>query len=424
MIPANLAESELIAQCLVNRNDMYEAISQLDSCHFDVRVHRLIFDAMKSKQSNDVVIISDVIGDEHTLYLFDLIDRYVSGNIGSRIAVVKEKYALRKIDEAAKKASAECGNPDVNAEDIGNRLQSAILEATSGNKKASDPEEIKLIIPKVFEKLENIQKGVVRDISSGLRDLDEILYISNGEVICIAARPGQGKTALGLKIAGHAALVQNKLVVIFSLEMPKVQIATRLVFINASLSLNDCRAGTMPKKDYPKLSMAASQLFETNIVIDDTPAIKDVEIINKCRKIELQKGKIGLIMVDYLQLAKTAEKTHSREQEVATVSRNLKTLAKMFNCPVLELAQLSRAMEVQNRPPQLSDLRESGGIEQDADAIVFIYRPEAFDSENPELKNVAHLIVAKQRDGSVGVATTVYHKETMRFLDKAKDDYG
>jgi replicative DNA helicase len=263
------------------------------------------------------------------------------------------------------------------------------------------------------------RKQYVTGVPTGFIDFDEMTAgLQRGDLIVIAGRPSTGKTAFALNIAQHAACVQGIGVAIFSLEMSKAQIGIRLLCSEARISSTKLRTGFLSKKDWPHLTRAAGILAEAPIFIDDTAVMTDLELRAKARRIKAEKG-VGLIIVDYLQLVRGRGRQESRQQEVSDVTRSLKALAKELNVPVVAVSQLSRAVEHrQSKRPQLSDLRESGAIEQDADLVAFIHRPHVGprEPEEPEADSgVAELIIGKQRNGPTGTVKLAFLKEFARF---------
>jgi len=260
----------------------------------------------------------------------------------------------------------------------------------------------------------------VTGLRSGFRDLDQkTAGLQPSDLIILAARPSMGKTALALNIATNVALLNQATVAIFSLEMSKEQLVTRTISAHARVSSERIRTGYLGDADFDELFRAADELSQATIFIDDTPAINVMELRSKCRRIKSDHG-LGLVVVDYLQLMRGPEGTHSREQEISEISRSLKALAKELSVPVIALSQLNRSLESrQNRRPILSDLRESGAIEQDADLVMFIYRDEVYN-EKTEEKGVAEVIIAKQRNGPIGTVKLVFQGSFTRFDNLAE----
>ena len=271
-----------------------------------------------------------------------------------------------------------------------------------------------------LEKLYN-QKGNVTGITTGFIDLDnKTAGLHNSDLIIIAARPAMGKSAFAINIATNAAIKANVPVVIFNLEMSKEQVGNRILCSEAMVDSNKIRTGQIEDEDWMKLATTLGELSEAPIYIDDTPGISIMEIRAKCRKLKIEKN-IGLIVIDYLQLIQgTGKKNASREQEISEISRSLKILAKELDVPVIALSQLSRTAEKRDdKRPMLSDLRESGAIEQDADIVMFLYRDDYYN-EDTEKKNVAEVILAKHRGGSTGTVELAWMPSFTKFANLGK----
>ena len=291
------------------------------------------------------------------------------------------------------------------------------------NQKGYSP--IKDILVDSFTELEELynRKEHITGVPTGFADLDyRTAGLHGSELILVAARPAMGKSAFALNIATNAALRGNTPVAIFSLEMSKAQLVNRILCSEAMVDSNKVRTGKLEDEDWGKLAEAIGPLSETGIYIDDTPGISVMEIRAKCRKLKLEKN-IGLVVIDYLQLVQGSNKRNgSREQEISEISRSLKILAKELDVPVIALSQLSRAVE--QRPdhrPMLSDLRESGAIEQDADIVMFLYRDDYYN-EDSEKKNVAEVIIAKHRGGSTGTVDLGWLGSYTKFVNLSKRD--
>ena len=282
------------------------------------------------------------------------------------------------------------------------------------------------VAERVFEKIQEFAKRdthALTGLATGFRDLDIITSgLQPSDLIIIAARPSMGKTALVLNIAQRAAVNERAVVAIFSLEMSKEQLAMRMLSSQASIDARMLRTGSLSTKDWTRLAEGIGVLADTNLHIDDTPGISVLEMRAKLRRLAVEQKKLDLIIVDYLQLMGGGGRNENRQQEVSKISRDLKALAKEFDAPVIALSQLSRAPEARNPPkPMMSDLRESGSIEQDADVVAFIYRADYYskevDSIPEEERNVAELIIAKQRNGPTDTIKLVFLKQFTRFED-------
>jgi len=264
-------------------------------------------------------------------------------------------------------------------------------------------------------------KSDVTGVTTGFKDLNKkINGFQRTDLILIAARPAMGKTAFSLNLVQNAAIKGNASVAVFSLEMSKEQLVQRMLASQSSVDLKKIKTGTLGDSDWPRIIDAMAVLSDTKIHIDDTPGIKISELRSKCRKLKIEQG-LDLVLIDYLQLMEGDGRNESRQQEIAQISRSLKILAKELNCPVIALSQLSRAPEQRaDHRPMLSDLRESGSIEQDADIVMFLYRDEYYNADS-ESKNICEVIISKNRHGETGSVELVWLGEVQRFGDKLRD---
>lgn len=354
-------------------------------------------------------------------YLAELPDKVpTTANALKYIKIVEEKATLRSLIKTANEIIELGYDPTEDVEDIMAGAEKKIFNIVQ-NKGQKDYSPIKDILVDSFIQLEELynRKQHVTGVPSGFFDLD---YKTSGfhgsELILIAARPAMGKSAFVLNIATNAAMKANVPVVIFSLEMAKEQMVNRILCSEAMVDSNKVRTGKLEEDDWTQLAGAVGPLSEANIYIDDTPGISVMKIMAKCRKLKAEK-QIGMIIIDYLQLVQGSGKRNgSREQEIAEISRSLKILAKELNVPVIALSQLSRAVE--QRPdhrPMLSDLRESGSIEQDADIVMFLYRDDYYTKEQCEKPGIAEVILAKHRGGSTGKIELRWVGEYTKFLN-------
>ena len=262
----------------------------------------------------------------------------------------------------------------------------------------------------------------ITGLSTGFADLDEKTSgWQPSDLVIIAGRPSMGKTSFAMNMAEHAVLHQEKPVLVFSMEMPASQLIMRMMSSLGKIDQTKLRAGNLSEDDWPRLSSAASRLKDRPLFIDDTPGITPMELRNRIRQVTREHGQPGMVLVDYLQLMSGSVATENRTNEISQISRELKNIAREFNCPVIALSQLSRNLE--NRPnkrPINSDLRESGAIEQDADVVVFIYRDEVYNEESPD-KGVAEIIIGKQRNGPIGTCKLTFLGKYTRFENLARD---
>ena len=348
-----------------------------------------------------------------------------SANVKYYAEIVSEKSMLRRLIKLNDDISNMCY--------LGKEPMEAVLETTEKKvfelvqkRNTGDFVPIKDVVLNALEKIELASKtsGSVTGIPTGFLDLDyKMAGLQPSDLILVAARPSMGKTAFVLNIAQHVAFKAKKSVAIFSLEMSKEQLVNRLFALEAQVDSQSLRTGNLKDEDWEKLIESAGIIGKSNMIIDDTPGISISELRSKCRKFKLEHG-LDLIIIDYLQLmtGRVGGRSESRQQEISDISRALKGLARELNVPVIALSQLSRAVE--QRPdhrPMLSDLRESGAIEQDADVVMFIYRDDYYNKDT-ELKNVAEIIIAKQRNGSIGTVNLTWLPNYTKFANYLKQN--
>ncbi len=345
-------------------------------------------------------------------------------NVDKYIKIVEEKSLLRNLIKTANDIIAVGYDETEDVEAIMNSAEKKIFDVMQ-RKSQKGYNSIKDVLVGTFAELEKLynQKGALSGISTGFIDLDyKTSGLHNSDLIILAARPAMGKSAFAINIATNAAVQSNVPVIIFNLEMSKEQVVNRILCSEALVDSNKVRTGKIEDDDWVKLANASGKLAEAPIYIDDTPGISIMDIRAKCRKMKLEKN-IGLVVIDYLQLVQASgKKNSSREQEISEISRSLKILAKELDVPVIALSQLSRAAEQRkdDHRPMLSDLRESGAIEQDADIVMFLYRDDYYN-ENSEKKNIAEVILAKHRGGSTGTVELAWMGNYTKFANLMKE---
>ena len=433
-IPPNDVEAEqaVIGSMLTDRDAVISAIEVLKEEDFYREDNKTIYEAILNlyNRSEPIDIIT-LKAELTSMGMFDKIGglEYIVGlpekvpttaNVEKYISIVKEKSELRRLIKAANELIEQGYDPTENIDDIMNSAEKKIFNIMQDkDQKSYSP--IKDVLIDAFTELEQLynQKQHITGVPTGFIDLDyKTAGLHNSDLILIAARPAMGKSAFALNIATNAALKAKVPAVLFSLEMSKEQMVNRILCSEAMVDSNKVRTGKIDDDDWIKLADTMGDLSEAPIYIDDTPGISINEIRAKCRKLKLEKN-IGLVVIDYLQLVQGSSKRAqgSREQEISEISRSLKILAKEINVPVIALSQLSRAPE--QRPdhrPMLSDLRESGAIEQDADIVMFLYRDDYYN-EDSEDKGLAEVIVAKHRAGSTGTVKLVWLGNYTKFAN-------
>ena len=427
-MPSNIEAEQFILGAVIFDNDCLADVTQsLKVEDFYLEQHRKIFGAMieLSNRSQPVDLITlksalesefDTVGGIDYLTQISLMVT-TTANLKHHIEIVKNKSLMRKLIRAANDIMDLGYRTDTDIPVILSSAESKIFDVLQ-NRVTTDLHPIKDILATNLARLEELMrnKEKVTGVPTGFRDLD--LHTSGlqpSDLILIAARPSMGKTSFALNIAANAAMRYNVPVAFFSLEMSKEQLANRILCSEGLIPSEKLRVGDLDADDLPKLALTIDALSKSPIYIDDTPGITVTEIRSKCRRLKL-KNQLGLIVIDYLQLMQ-GNGRESRQQEVADNSRMLKILAKELDVPVITLSQLSRAPEQRTEHrPMLSDLRESGSIEQDADIVMFLYRDEKYNPET-EKKNIAECIIAKFRNGGTGTIELGWRGEFTRFMD-------
>ena len=343
-----------------------------------------------------------------------------SANIKYYADIVKEKSVLRRLIRVSESITNECYQDTENLDQLLEQTEKQIFDVVQ-NRSTSDFVPIRQVALETLESIQNAAKtvGAVTGISTGFYDLDaRTAGLQKSDLILIAARPSMGKTAFVLNIAETVAIKNNVSTAIFSLEMSRVQLAKRLISMNSKVDSQHIRVGNLADEEWGKLTESTILLGESSLVIDDTPGISIAQLRSKCRKLKLENN-LGLVIIDYLQLmsGSGSRKNESRQQEISDISRSLKALAREIDCPVIALSQLSRAVESrEDKRPMLSDLRESGAIEQDADVVMFIYRDEYYHKDSEE-KGVTEIIIRKQRNGPTCTIKQKWLAEYTKFAN-------
>ena len=428
------AEQAVLGSMLSDKEAVNKAFEKkLDAVHFYKKNHSLIFAAMsildKKNEPIDTVSVVDVLTKNNDLetvggafYISGLVDLVpTTAHVARYIKIVMEKAILRNLIYLSNDISKEAFDDSKDVDDILESVQKSIFNITQ-DRLHKGFEKIDPVLLKTFEDIDRIasHKGSVIGVPTGFSDLDaKTTGFQAGDLVIIAGRPGMGKTSFALNMMRNAAIDANKKIGFFSLEMANNQLAMRLLCAEARVDSNLVRSGTLPKSQYRNLSLAVGPLSKAEIHLDDTPALSILELRAKARRIKNDID-IDMIIVDYLQLMQGPKGVESRQQEIATISRSMKALAKELDIPIVALSQLSRAVEQRtgSKRPQLSDLRESGAIEQDADVVLFLFRPWVY-SRDDEDEGKAEIIIAKQRNGPTGIIEATYINRYTRFENLA-----
>ncbi|MCY0878142.1 MAG: replicative DNA helicase [Firmicutes bacterium] len=427
------AEVSVLGAILIHAGAMSRAVELLQPDDFYQEAHRLIFDAavnlFNRGQPVDVVTVGEELRQQNLLervgglpYLMELASLVpTAAHVDHYAQFVKDSASLRRLIDTATRLIQESYKAERSPRELLDWAQQELFSLTRGGQR----EVVKLhdVLIDTFTRLEQLyeNKGKLVGVPTGFHDLDRLTAgLQPSDLIIVAARPSMGKTMLCLNLARHVAVHEKVPVAIFSLEMSREQLALRLLSAESELPAHRLRTGELDGEMWGTLSRALGHLSEAPIYIDDTPGISALELRAKARQLKMQHH-IGLIIVDYMQLMQ-GRRAENRQQEISDISRSLKALARELDVPVVALSQLSRAVESRNdKRPMLSDLRESGAIEQDADIVAFLYREDYYskDAENPDM---TELIIAKQRNGPTGTIHLLFKKDVGKFLNVARTD--
>jgi replicative DNA helicase len=443
--PQNIeAEQSVVGAMLLEKEAIIRVMEILRPDDFYHDAHRIIFQAITDlfnrAEPVDLITLTEQLrqgGNLETVggvtYVTALANSVpTAANVEHYAKIVEEKAILRKLIRAATEIVTTCYNSKEDVESIIDQAEQQIFKI-SQHRTSEGFSQIKNVLMETFEKIEYLysHKGGVTGVASGFSELDKVTSgFQPSDLIIVAARPSMGKTAFCLDIARNAAINGKKPVAIFSLEMSKDQLAQRMLCAEARVEGQRLRTGFLTENDWPRLTYALGRLSEAPIFIDDTAGISIMEMRAKARRIKAEHG-LGLMIIDYLQLMQSSNRIESRQQEISEISRSLKGLARELQVPVIALSQLSRAVESrQDKKPMLSDLRESGAIEQDADVVIFIYRDEYYNAlkeedlvsgKKEDNRGKADIIIAKQRNGPVGSIELGFQKDFARFVPLEKE---
>ena len=427
--PSNIDAERSVLGCMIQEREAlmlgFELLTRDD---FYQPAHREIFDAMHQLNSEgrpcDLLTVDEeltrrgtISGVGGTAYLVEL-SQSVPSTVNARayMEIVDEKSTLRRLIAAGADISASCYAQEHPVAEILGQAEKTIFDIVMRRQEGSSLTPIADILPATYTRIHELTKlkGGFDGVPTGFTDLDSLLTgLHGGELVIVGARPSMGKTSFGLNVAAQAAKA-GCAVAIFSLEMPKDQLAMRLLCADARVDLQDVRHGSLKDQDWIALSSALGPLASSQIYIDDTSGLTPTQLRSRCRRLKMER-KLDMIMVDYLQLMTSDSRAENRQNEVSEISRNLKGIAKELNVPLVALAQLSRAgAQRSDKRPILSDLRDSGAIEQDADVIMFLHREEYYNP-NTEDRNIAEVIVSKQRNGPLGTVKLAWLGQYTRF---------
>lgn len=428
-------EKHVIGAMLLDSEAVSLALESLVPGDFYLERHGAIFGAIallfEKNTPSDVITVADALRKSQRFemaggeaYLLEISAEVVSSaNVAEYCRIVKEKSLLRRLIGAATKTLERAYDGGQEPTTIMDQAEADIFSISeSGLKEGFLP--IKDILTDTFKLIDSYSKGEIAGVPSGFKDLDGLTSgFQKTDLIVLAGRPGMGKTALALSILAHAAIERRKTVAFFSLEMGREQLVQRILCRQAQVNMHLLRTGRLSQRDYPKLSLAVGPISDAKIFIDDSPSMNILELRAKCRRLKAQQG-LDLVVLDYLQLMQSSGRLENRQQEISQISRGLKALAKELDIPVMALSQLSRAVEQRggDGEPKLSDLRESGAIEQDADLVMFVFRDEVYNKEAE--KGKGKIILAKQRNGPTGEVPVTFISDYASFVNFSSREAG
>ncbi len=433
------AERSVIGALLIS-SDSWDGVAEVvAAADFYRPEHRAIFRQIAllvdRGEPVDVVTVSDRLlatgeldaAGGHT-YLAELAEQTpTASNVRAYANAVRERSVLRQLINAAQNIASAGFNPEGrSAEELVDEAERLIMQISESGQKAGGPRDMEGLLKGAIDRIEELYNtgGDITGLTTGFIDLDRMTSgLQPSDLVIVAGRPSMGKTSFAMNLIENAALVSERPLMVFSMEMPAEQLVIRMLSSLGRIDQSRVRTGKLEQDDWPKLASATEKLKGTQVFIDDTPALTPTELRSRVRKLVREQGSLGMIMVDYLQLMRVAGANEGRTAEISEISRSLKAIAKEFKVPVVALSQLNRSLEQRpNKRPVNSDLRESGAIEQDADVIMFIYRDEVYNEDSPD-KGVAEIIIGKQRNGPIGTCRLSFQGQFTRFENLARNDY-
>jgi replicative DNA helicase len=428
------AERSVLGAAMLDKDALYDVLEVVRPRDFYNQNHKEIFEGIselaRRNVAVDVLTVSEELKKRNVLemvggrgYIATLSGEVpTTSNAGEYAKIVAEKAALRHLITTAGDILEKSYEDKMEAEQVLDFAEKSIFEVAQ-NRQSKDMTPLREILMENLNLIDerSKMKGDLTGVTSGLVDLDSR---TNGfqpsDLVIIAARPSMGKTAFSLSVAQQAAIKADAKILFFSLEMSKEQLGQRLLSMEARVDSQKLKTGQLEREEWDRITMALDTLGKGDITIDATPGIRLMEIKNKCRRLKAERG-LDMIILDYLQLMEHEGRSESRQQEITAMSRGLKQLAREMNCPILVLSQLSRAPEQRTEHrPILSDLRESGAIEQDADMVLFLYRDEVYNAETTEKPGICEVIIAKNRNGPIGTVEVTWQANYTRFANKSK----
>ena len=439
-LPHSVEAEQAVLGGLMLSNGSFDAVAAIVvEADFFSEDHKLIFETMRvlSAESKplDVITLSEILQNSNQLdhaggasYLVELANNTPSSaNVAAYAQIVLERSIIRKLIIAASDIVKKGHNPlGWDSNKLLADAEKKLADIIENRPKLGGFQGVNALLKEAVARIDELfnNDADITGLSTGFSELDSMTSgWQQSDLVIIAGRPSMGKTSFAMNMVEHAILTQDKPVLVFSMEMPANQLIIRMMSSLGKIDQTRMRSGNLAEDDWPRLSKAASRLKDRPLYIDDTPGISPMELRNRIRQLTREHGDIGMIMVDYLQLMNSSVPTDNRTNEITQISRELKNIAREFNCPVLALSQLSRNLEHRpNKRPINSDLRESGAIEQDADVVTFIYRDEVYNEETDD-KGVAEIIIGKQRNGPIGTCKLTFLGKYTRFENLARDHF-
>lgn len=432
------AEQSVLGGLMLNNEAWFDLVEIASAKDFYRTQHQIIFEAMmnlaNADEPLDAVTIAERLRSQGLLekvgdvtYLAELAESTPgASNVLAYGRIVRERSVMRQLIGAANRIADAAFAPEGRDSDqLVEMAEQSVFEIAENRSQDSGPEKVTTLLEEAVKKVDFLHsnKGAITGVATGFSDLDDkTAGLQRSDLVIVAARPSMGKTAFAVNMVEHAVMSGSK-VLVFSMEMPSEQIVMRMLSSLGRIDQTRLRSGELQDDDWNRFTGAVSQLRDKQLFIDDTPALTPGDVRSRARRVSRELGGLDMIVVDYLQLMRTAEKSESRTNEISEISRSLKALAKEMRCPVVALSQLNRALESRpDKRPMNSDLRESGAIEQDADVILFIYRDEVYNEETED-KGIAEIIIGKQRNGPIGKVRLSFIGNLTKFENLAQDMY-
>ena len=426
------AEQSVLGALMLDNSAWHDVAEILILEDFYRKEHRLIYEAMHlqaaASEPIDLVTLSEALDNASQLeaaggldYLGELVENSpTTANIRAYANIIRERAIQRKLITAANAISENAFNPDGrDSMELLDLAEKQVFKIADDRPRDGGPRIVSPIVDEALDRIDKLfeAKGSITGLTTGFKDLDEMTSgLQRSDLVIVAGRPSMGKTSFAMNMAENAILHDDKPVLVFSLEMPADSLIIRMLSSIGRIDQSRMRNGKLEDQDWDKLSTAVAKLRNRALFIDDTSGLSPSEMRSRARRLAREHGNLGMIMVDYLQLMQVKGTTENRTGEISEISRSLKLMAREFNCPVVALSQLNRSLEQRpNKRPVMSDLRESGAIEQDADLIMFVYRHEVYEPEKAETQGLAEIIIGKQRNGPIGTVNMSFIGKFTRF---------